>query len=95
MKDIVAGKKKAPAEAQAIKDPNTGKARDPSGLCAELFKLNVMGANLKLSLLTMLNNIKQEGIIPDIMKDAKITTIPKSGSKFELKNERGIFKLSV
>ena len=80
---------------KTIKDLNTGKARDPKGLCAELFKLNVMGANLKLCLLTMLNNIKPEGIIPDIMKEAIITTIPKSGSKFELKNERGIFKLSV
>ena len=54
-----------------------------------------MGVNLKLSLLEMVNSIKKKGIIPDIMKEAIITTIPKSGSKFELKNERGIFKLSV
>ena len=80
---------------KAISDLNTGKARDPSGLCSEIFKRNVMGANLKESLLNMLNLIKEEGIVPDIMKEAVITTIPKSGSKFELKNERGIFKLSV
>ena len=29
------------------------------------------------------------------MKNATISTIPKSGSKFELKNERGIFVLSA
>ena len=80
---------------QAIKDLNTGRARDPSGLCAELFKINVMGANLKKSLLIILNSIKEEGIVPDIMRDAIITTIPKNGSRFELKNKRGIFKLSV
>ena len=80
---------------KAIKDLNTGRARDPSGLCAELFKINVMGANLKKSLLIILNSIKEEGIVPDIMRDAIITTIPKNGSRFELKNKRGIFKLSV
>ena len=51
-----------------IQDLNTDKAKDPSGLCAELFILNVMGPNLKLNLLTMLNNIKEGGIISDIMK---------------------------
>ena len=30
---------------------NKGKARDPSGLCSELFQINVMGSELKISLL--------------------------------------------
>ena len=38
---------------KAIKDLNAGKARDPSGLCAELLTINVMGANLKLGLLNI------------------------------------------
>ena len=29
------------------------------------------------------------------MKESIVTSISKSGSKFELKNERGIFKLSI
>ena len=80
---------------QGIKDMNKGKARDPRGLCFELFQLNVMGADLKLSLLKMINCIKEEGVIPSIMRESIVTTIPKPGSKFELKNKRGIFKLSV
>ena len=78
-----------------LKNLNKGKARDPSGLCSELFQSNVMGASLKISFLQMLNNIKNEGIIPNFMRESIVTTIPKTGSKFDLKNERGIFKLSV
>ena len=54
-----------------------------------------MGSKLKISLLQMLNNIKEEGQIPSFMREAIVTTIPKTGSKFDLKNERWIFKLSV
>ena len=55
----------------------------------------MIGADLKSSILEMLNCIKEEGIIPSIMRESIVTTIPKPGSKFELKNERGIFKLSI
>ena len=80
---------------KGLKDLNKGRARDPAGLCSELFQTNVMGASPKVSLLTMLNTIKHEGIIPKFMRESIITTIPKQGTKFELKNERGICKLSV
>ena len=80
---------------KGVKDLNKGRARDPYGLCAEIFQLNVMGEDLKMSLLDMFNQIKAEGHAPDFMKESLITTIPKPGSKFELSNERGIFKLSV
>ena len=43
----------------------------------------------------MFNNLKDKGEIPDFMKVATIATIPKKGSKFLLKNERGIFILSA
>ena len=43
----------------------------------------------------MFNKLKDIGEIPDFMKVANITTIPKQGSKFLLKNERGIFILSA
>ena len=80
---------------KSISALNKGKARDPHGLCAEIFQIKVLGANLKESLLVLLNKIKEEGVIPSFMRESMVTTIPKSGSKFELKNERGIFKLSI
>ena len=76
---------------QGIKDMNKGRARDPRGLCAELFQLSVMGADLKSSLLKMLNVIKEEGAIPNIMRESIVTTIPKPGSKFELKKQKRYF----
>ena len=80
---------------QAIKDLNKGRARDPEGWCAEIFQMNVMGEDLKTSMLELMNEIKKTGQVPDFMKRSIVTTIPKPGSKFELTNERGIFKLSV
>ena len=43
----------------------------------------------------MVNKIKEHDFIPDFMKKATISTIPKPGSKLVLKNERGIFVLSA
>ena len=70
---------------KGLKDLNRGKARDPHNLCAELFQIKVIGADLKLSLLQMLNEIKEQGVIPNIMRESTVTTIPKCGSKFDLK----------
>ena len=80
---------------KALNDLNQGRARDPEGLCAELFQNKVIGESLKESLLIMLNEIKQEGIVPYFMNVTSVTTIPKAGSKFMLTNERGIFKVSI
>ena len=71
------------------------KARDPEGLCAELFQNEVIGESLKISLLIMLNEIKEEGAVPYFMNVTSVTTIPKLGSKYLLTNERGIFKVSI
>ena len=75
---------------KALKDLKIGKARDPLGLCAEVLKPEAMGSDMKQSLLELLNIIKEEGHIPDIMRSAVITAIPKSGagSQFKLENER-------
>lgn len=80
---------------EALDDLNLGRARDPEGLCAEIFQNKVMGESLKNSLLVMLNEIKIEGKVPHFMNVTSVTTIPKSGSKFILTNERGIFKVSI
>ena len=42
----------------------------------------------------MFNKIKSQGEIPSFMRKATVTTIPKKGSKLDLKNERGIFLVS-
>ena len=72
-----------------------GKSRGPEGFSNELFKMPVIGIDLKKSLLIMVNKIKENIFIPPMMKIANVTTIPKKGSKLLLKNERGIFRLSV
>ena len=80
---------------QSLNDLNQGRARDPEGLCAELFQNKVIGDSLKDSLLIMLNQIKQEGKVPHFLNKTTVTTIPKPGSKYLLTNERGIFKVSI
>ena len=79
----------------ALDDLKTNKTRDNDGLINEIFKKDVIGQDLKASLLIMFNKIKEEKLIPVFMNVANITTIPKKGSKLSLENERGIFRLSV
>ena len=71
------------------------KAQDPYGVNRSIFHINCIGNNLKESLLILFNKIKNQGEVPAFMKTAVISTIPKKGSKFLLKNERGIFVLSA
>ena len=80
---------------KALKDLKPNKSRDPEGLINEMFKKNVIGDDLKLSLLKMFNRIKVEQAIPVFMDFANITTVPKRGSSLLLENERGIFRVSV
>ena len=71
------------------------KSRDFEGYANEMFKDGVIGSDLKMSLLMMFNKIRKESYIPKFMNFANITTVPKSGSLLELRNERGIFRVSV
>ena len=80
---------------KALSDLKNGRSRDPEGLINEIFKKNVIGNDLKSSLLMMFNKIKEKQEIPIIMNFANITTVPKKGSKLQLENERGIFRVSV
>ena len=79
----------------ALGDLKNNKSRDDEGLINEIFKLNVIGEDLKKSILLMFNRLKEENIIPIFMNYANITTVPKKGSKLLLENERGIFRVSV
>ena len=80
----------------ALKGLKNNKSRDPNGWVNELFKDGALGYNLKLSLLHMMNTIKENNKIPDFARLADISTIYKGkGSKSELVNERGIFIGSI
>ena len=79
----------------ALGDLKNNKSRDDEGLINEIFKIGVIGEDLKKSLLLMFNRIKEEQLIPLFMNYANITTVPKKGSKLLLENERGIFRVSV
>ena len=52
-------------------------------------------SDLKKSLLIMFNNLKRESLIPKFMNYANVTTVPKSGSRLEPSNERGIFRVEI
>ena len=80
----------------ALKSLKSNKTRDPSGYINELFKQPVIGQDLKIALLSLVNGIKKEFYTPFTMQMANITTIyKKKGSKHLLENDRGIFILSV
>ena len=79
----------------ALKDLKNNKSRDPEGLLNELFKKNVIGDDLKQSLLTMLNSLRSEQLIPISLNYVNVTTVPKKGSRLLLENERGIFRVPV
>ena len=74
-----------------LKQIQKGKSRDPEGISREVFHPSVKGENLKKSILIMFNLMKKQGTIPNFMKRAIISPIPKKGSPFKLSNERGIF----
>ena len=81
---------------KVLKYLKKNKARDPNGLINELFKEGVAGKDLKTSLLMFLNKMKEENFIPDFVKLADVATIYKGkGDKSDLKNERGIFLVTI
>ena len=80
---------------KALKDLKINKSRDSEGLVNEIFKNQVIGANLKMSLLIMFNSLKKENKMAEFMSHANITTVPKKGPKIDIKNQRGIFRVSV
>ena len=80
----------------ALKCLKKDKARDPNGLINELFKKGVAGKNFKLSLLKLMNKMKEENTIPEFVQLADVATIYKGkGEKSDLKNDRGIFLVTV
>ena len=55
----------------ALKELKSGKCRDPDGLIREIFKEEVIGRDLKKSMLIMYNKIKKTRIFPEFMRKNK------------------------
>ena len=80
---------------RALKDLKNNKSRDHAGYINDIFKIGVIGSDLKKSLLLMFNDLKKNKMIAIFMRYANITTVPKKGSLTELENERGIFRVDI
>ena len=80
---------------KALGDLKNNKSRDHAGYVNEIFKAEVIGSNLKKSLLLLCNKLKMKNEIPKFMRYSNITTVHKKGSLTELENERGIFRVDV
>ena len=79
-----------------LKHIKLGKARDPNGWANELFRNDVAGKQLKISMLKLFNKMKQENYIPDFIRKADVATIYKGkGEKCDLENDRGIFLVTL
>ena len=79
-----------------LKSLQNNQTRDPHGMLNELFKPGVIGSDLKLGVLNLMNGIKREMVMPMFMEMSNITTLYKNkGSRFEMENDRGIFIRSI
>ena len=79
-----------------LKSLKTGKCRDPEGMIREIFKDEVMGDDLKESLLMLLNKIKATGSMPKFTNVVNISAIYKGKGEFtDLESERGIFIVNL
>jgi hypothetical protein len=75
-----------------FKSLKSNKARDAHGHTYELYKYG--GRDLKLSLLKLLNLVKEKQVYPTIFQPANITSLYKSrGEKSDFNNDRGIFNV--
>ena len=80
---------------KALASLKNNKARDPTGYVNEIFKEDIIGTDLKRSLLSKMNKIKREKIISEFMKITNLTMVPKKRPLTELENERGIFRVDI
>ena len=78
---------------QAIKSMKNKKCRDPEGLVNEILKPGVAGLDFQMSLLSLINQCKEQLEIPHMMRKVNIALIPKTGKKdiHNINNHRGIF----
>ena len=72
------------------------KSRDPLGFANEMFSKSNAGDDLKLALLKLMNQIKNDQKLPDVMKLCNISSLWKrKGARNNLDNYRGIFRVTI
>ena len=80
----------------ATKSLKPNQSRDPNGMISDIFKPEVAGKDLTSALVRFMNFILKTFHVPEELLHADITSIWKhKGSKMDMKNDRGIFILSV
>ena len=80
---------------KVLKSLKPGKSKDPDDYICELFKDGVIGIDLKIFILMMMNKIKEDIKVPECLKKANITILHKKNCKLDLNNWRGVFVCSV
>ena len=79
-----------------LKALKKNKSRDPHGFINELFRPENIGSDMERSLLLLMNKIRQDIKIPELMQFANIVSIYKGKkSKNSLENDRGIFIMNI
>ena len=79
-----------------LKHLKKDKSTDALGYINEIFKPEVIGSDLKLAILKLMNKIKNEQIFPKCLELCNITSIfKKKGSKSDFNNYRGVFRALI
>ena len=79
---------------QVIKDLGKDKSRDAIGHANELLKC--AGCDLKLAVLRLMNHIKSNHELPEVLQYCNITSLYKhKGSHKDFNNYRGVFRVTV
>ena len=79
-----------------LKHLKKDKSTDALGYINEIFKPEVIGSDLKLAVLKLMNKIKKEQIFPKCLELCNITSIfKKKGSKSDFNNYRGVFRALI
>ena len=78
---------------KVLKSLKKSQGQDTMQVINEIFMENNIGLDLKMSLISFFNSIKNNQYIPDFLKEVYITAIPKGNGKapLNLSSERGIF----
>ena len=79
-----------------LKNLKKNKARDPYGFANELFMPGVVGDDLKLAILKLMNKIKDEQKYPQCLELCNISSIWKrKGPRNSFESYRGIFRVTI
>ena len=77
---------------KVLKSLKRSQSQDTMGVINELFMMEHIGDDLKISLLQLFNKIKNTNQIPNFFRKVYVTAIPKGKkSPLHLVNQRGIF----